>query len=227
MANLDERIVFEPTGFDYVNPKAEVVIVGITPGNSQLDGSRDGMSPREIKRKYAFAGSMRHWLVNMLDYIGINQLLNIGTCSSLWGDDFDKVEMTSLLKDATYEIKKDGSKEMFRHASKIEKSKKLTRMLEDGFVKNCGKYENSVLFVACGPGVYDVLKKLQNEKKIEGLVAGIAHPSGANLGRILCYMGQKEPMEPSYNWCIEKAEEAKNLVSFLEIHRSQTEQIKK
>lgn len=227
MANLDEKIVFEPTGFDYVNPKAEVVIVGITPGNSQLDGSRDGMSPREIKRMYAFAGSMRHWLVNMLDYIGINQLLNIGTCSSLWGDDFDKVEMTSLLKDATYEIKKDGSREMFRHASKIEKSKKLTRMLEDGFVKNCGKYENSVLFVACGPGVYDILKKLQNEKKIEGLVAGIAHPSGANLGRILCYMGQKEPMEPSYYWCVEKAEEAKSIVSSLKLHRSRIVHFKK
>ena len=158
--------------------------------------------------------------MSMLDYIGINQLLNIETCSSLWGDDFDKVDMTSLLKDATYEIKKDGSREMFRHASKIEKSEKLTRMLEDGFVKNCAKYDNSVLFVACGPGVYDVLKKLQNEKKIEGLVAGIAHPSGANLGRILCYMGQKEPMEPSYNWCIEKAEEAKSIVSFLKMHRS-------
>ena len=217
MANLDERIVFEPTGFDYVNPKAKVVIVGITPGNSQLDGSRDGMSPLEIKRKYAFAGSMRHWLVNMLDYIGINQLLKIETCSSLWGDDFD---MTSLLKDATYEIKKDGSRDMFRHASKIEKSEKLTRMLEDGFVKNCAKYDNSVLFVACGPGVYDVLKKLQNEKKIEGLVAGIAHPSGANLGRILCYLGQKESMGPSYNWCVEKAEEAKSLVSSFQMHRS-------
>ena len=220
MANLDERIVFEPTGFDYVNPKAKVVIVGITPGNSQLDGSRDGMSPLEIKRKYAFAGSMRHWLVNMLDYIGINQLLNIETCSSLWVDDFDKVDMTSLLKDATYEIKKAGSREMFRHASKIEKSEKLTRMLEDGFVKNCAKYDNSVLFVACGPGVYDVLKKLQSEKKIGGLVAGIAHPSGANLGRILCYLGQKESMGPSYNWCVEKAEEAKYLVSSFQMHRS-------
>ena len=59
MANNDEKIVFEPTGFNYVNPKAEVVIVGITPGNSQLDGSREGLSPREIRRKYAFAGKMR------------------------------------------------------------------------------------------------------------------------------------------------------------------------
>ena len=26
MSKIDDRIVFEPTGFDYVNPKAEVVI---------------------------------------------------------------------------------------------------------------------------------------------------------------------------------------------------------
>lgn len=60
MSNNDDRYIFEPTAFDYVNPKAEVVIVGITPGNTQLDGSREGMSPRGIKRKYAFAGKMRH-----------------------------------------------------------------------------------------------------------------------------------------------------------------------
>ena len=29
----------ENTKFEYVNPNAEVVIVGITPGNSQLKGS--------------------------------------------------------------------------------------------------------------------------------------------------------------------------------------------
>ena len=43
MTRLDEKFAFEPTGFDYVNAKAEVVIVGITPGNSQQKGSREGM----------------------------------------------------------------------------------------------------------------------------------------------------------------------------------------
>ncbi len=75
MTNTDEKYVFEPTAFDYVNPKAEVVIVGITPGNSQLDGSREGLSPREIKRKFAFAGSMRSNLVKMQDFIGVDGLL--------------------------------------------------------------------------------------------------------------------------------------------------------
>lgn len=31
MSNIDEKIIFEPTGFEYQNTKAKVVIVGITP----------------------------------------------------------------------------------------------------------------------------------------------------------------------------------------------------
>ena len=50
MSKLDDKIIFRPTKFDYVNPVAQVVIVGITPGNSQLEGTREGMTPREIKR---------------------------------------------------------------------------------------------------------------------------------------------------------------------------------
>ena len=213
MAKIDDKYVFEPTAFDYVNPKAEVVIVGITPGNSQLDGSREGMSPREIKRKYAFAGKMRPNLVKMLDFIGVNSLLGIESCSTLWEEDFDKVDMTSLLVEATYELKKDGTKEMFRHAQKIAKSEKLTGMLEEGFVKNCSRYENPVLYVACGLGVYDVLKSLLEEQKIKGQVVGIAHPSGANMKCIQCYLGRKEPTTQSLQRYVEKAQEAKEIVN--------------
>ena len=212
---MKEKFRFKTTKFDYVNPKAKVVIVGITPGNSQLDGSREGMSPREIKQEYAFAGKMRPNLVNMLDYIGVNSLLNIESCKSLWDDDFDKVDMTSLLVDATYEIKKDGSEEMFRHAEKIAKSEELTKRLEEGFVKNCKRYENPLLFVACGSGVYDVLKRLQEEKKINGEVVAIAHPSGANMKCIQCYLGKKEPTTQSLQKYKEQAKEAKNCINRL------------
>lgn len=122
MNNIDANIIIEPTGFGYQNIEAKVVIVGITPGNSQLDGSREGLSPKEIKCKYAFAGKMRPNLINMLNYIGVNRLLGIESCSTLWGDDFDKVDMTSLLKEATYELKKDGSRMMFKDVKKIAKS---------------------------------------------------------------------------------------------------------
>ena len=219
MTKSDEKHVFEPTAFDYVNPKAKVVIVGITPGNSQLDGNREGKTPREIKREFAFAGKMRSNLVNMLDYIGVNSLLNIESCKSLWEDDFDKVDMTSLLVEATYEIKKDGTKEMFRHAEKIAKSETLTKMLEEGFVWNCKKYESPQLFVACGPGVYDVLKRLQEEKKIKGEVVCIAHPSGANMKCIQCYLGKKEPTTLSLQKYIEQAKEAKNCITHLKAQK--------
>ena len=59
MNKIDEKIIFEPTCFDHQNTKARAVIVGITPGNSQLKGEREGLDLREIKRKNAFAGSMR------------------------------------------------------------------------------------------------------------------------------------------------------------------------
>ena len=209
MSNIDDKILFEPTGFEYQNTKTKVVIVGITPGNSQLKGDREGLDLREIKRKNAFVGSMRPNLINMLDYIGVNRLLDIESCSSLWEEDFDKVDMTSLLKEATYELKKDGSKTMFKDVKKIAKSEKLTRMLEEGFVKNSSNYEYLVLYVACGPGVYNTLKELQAKGKIVGDVIGIAHPSGANLGRVLCYQGKAEPKGDSYVWCQERAKEAK------------------
>ncbi len=212
---MKEKYSFKTTRFDYVNPKAKVVIVGITPGNSQLDGSREGMSSKEIKREYAFAGKMRPNLVNMLDYIGVNSLLDIESCKTLWDNDFDKVDMTSLLIDATYVLKKDGTKEMFRHAEKIVKSEELSKRLEDGFVKNCKKYENSQLFVACGAGVYNILKKLHEEKKINGEVVYIAHPSGANMKCIQCYLGKKEPTTPSLQKYIEQAKEAKNCITLL------------
>lgn len=212
---MEGKYCFKTARFDYVNPKAMVVFVGITPGNSQLDGSREGMSPREIKREYAFAGKMRPNLVNMLDYIGVNSLLNIESCKSLWDEDFDKVDMTSLLVDATYEIKKNGTEEMFQHAEKIAKSEELTKRLKEGFVKNCRKYENPLLFVACGSGVYDVLKRLQKEKKINGEVVAIAHPSGANMKCIQCYLGKKEPTTQSLQKYIGLAKEAKNCITFL------------
>lgn len=213
MSKIDERIIFEPTLFDYVNQDAEVVIVGITPGNSQLKGERDKLDLREIKRQNAFAGKMRPNLVKMLDYVGVNSLLGIETCCSLWNEDFDRVEMTSLLKEATYVMNRKGEKIMFKDAKIIAKSGKLTKMLESGFIKDCSRYGNVRLFVACGPGVYDVLTILKQSGVITAPIIGIAHPSGGNMGRICCYLGTKEPQNASYEWCMEKAREAKDIIS--------------
>ena len=208
MIKSNEKFVFEPTAFNYVNPKAEVVIVGITPGNSQQKGAREGMSPREIKQKYAFKGTLRLNMVKMLDYIGVNTMLGINSCKSLWKDDFDRVEMTSLLKDATY-VKGKNGRTMFKDTEMIAKSEKLTEQFENGFVKDCQQYKKAKLFVACGQGVYDELMKLKERGVISAPIVGIAHPSGNNSVRVLYYM---EQLDASLIWCTEKAKEAKEII---------------
>lgn len=209
MSNIDEKIVFEPTGFDYVNPDAEVVIVGITPGNSQVKGEREGMSPKEIKRTYAFKGGIRKNIVKMLDYIGVNTMLGIKSCASFWREDFGRVELTSLLKDATYVVEK-GGRAMFKDTEDIAKSKLLTEKFEMGFVKDCAQYTKAKLFVACGQGVYDKLLKLKDRGIITAPVVAIAHPSGNNSMRVLYYLGQ---LDSSLIWCEEKAKEAKDTIA--------------
>ena len=193
----------ENTKFDYVNPEAEVVIVGITPGNSQTKGSREGLTPKGIKQKYAFKGLTNN-IAKMLDYIGVNTFLGINSCKSLWKEDFDRVEMTSLLKNATYKVT-GSKKEMFKDADMITKSEDLRKEFEEGFVKDCEQYNNARLFVACGQGVYDELMKLKERGVITAPVVAIAHPSGNNGVRVLYYMGQ---LDSSLVWCTERAKEA-------------------
>lgn len=38
------------TKMEYTNPNAEVVIVGVTPGNNQLKNDRKNKTPEEIKK---------------------------------------------------------------------------------------------------------------------------------------------------------------------------------
>ena len=182
--------------------------MGITPGNSQQKGSREGMSPREIKRKFAFAGTLRKNMVKMLDYIGLNSLLRIDSCASLWEQDFDRVEMTSLLKDATYVVGKSG-KTMFKDTEIIAKSKELSEKYENGFVRDCEQYKQAKLFVACGQGVYDELMKLKGRGVIAAPVVAIAHPSGNNAIRVKYYM---EEIESSLMWCEEMSKKAREIV---------------
>lgn len=198
---MPKEYVFEKAQFDYVNSKAKVVIVGITPGNSQLKQSREGLSLREIKRQNAFGGNMRPNLIQMLNHVGVNRFLGINSCKTLWEDDFNLVEMTSLLKEATYEVtmrKGERVMKMFNDVKQIDKVASLQNLFRKRFVADCALYSDAVLFVGLGPGVYDMLCKLKAEGIINAKVIGMAHPSGANAGRIACYLGKKDPRDSNF-----------------------------
>jgi len=215
MAIIDDRIHFINAGFDYPNPDAEVVIVGITPGKNQLENgyeSRDVIvtsqeESLERKKTYAFKG-LRDNISLMLDSVGVKELLNIETCQSIWNEDFGKIDLTSLIKEAAFEDI-NGRKSPFNDADMIAKSDKLRKRLEKGFVKDCKQYSKAKLFVACGHKVYNVLCNLKEKGIISAPIIAIAHPSNNNKIRVEYYLGK---IENSLIECKNDAEEAKSII---------------
>lgn len=96
--------------FEYINLRARVVLVGITPGRTQmLNALREarrqldlGADPEPTlmaaKRTGAFSGAMRPNLVGLLDHVGVNDWLGITSCDELFGSASHLVQTTSLLR---------------------------------------------------------------------------------------------------------------------------------
>ena len=63
------KVYYAP--FDYINSKAKIMIVGITPGLQQMLKSfqviNEGKSLKEVKDLSSFKGSMRTTLIKYLD----------------------------------------------------------------------------------------------------------------------------------------------------------------
>lgn len=184
-----KEIVLKPAGFDTPNPDAEVIIVGITPGPTQSNESR-GDDSKENKRLYAFKG-LRKNIEKMLDYVGVNKLLGIESCHTIWNEDFNRIDLTSLIKDAAFVKDKEGEEEPFNKPQNILKEPKLSEEFKR-FVADCDNYKKAKLFVACGHGVYDVLMELKKMGHIKAPIIAIAHPSKNNAIRIKYYIGEEE-----------------------------------
>lgn len=88
------RIYYSP--FDWFNPSARVIILGITPGWTQMElacraarkaillGKTPNEVCREAKMHGSFAGTMRGNLVEMLDGIGLQQALHLKSSCDLF-----------------------------------------------------------------------------------------------------------------------------------------------
>ena len=77
--------------FDYINSKAKIMIVGITPGLQQMlqsfDAINHGKSLKDVKDLSSFKGSMRTALIKYLDELKVNKTLKIKSCESLFKKD--------------------------------------------------------------------------------------------------------------------------------------------
>jgi hypothetical protein len=104
-ANLD--VYYAP--FHNINPNARLALLGLTPGWTQMEeafrAARKGLSSgldgqplfEQIDRTGSFSGPMRKNLVEMLDGIGVNTLLGIPSCLSLFDTLHHLVHFTSVI----------------------------------------------------------------------------------------------------------------------------------
>jgi hypothetical protein len=95
---------------EYLNPQAKIILVGITPGWTQMeiafrvarDGLRRGETPDAVCRRVdqcaSFAGGMRHNLVTMLDEIGVPAALGVASSMMLFAAGQNLAHTTSLLR---------------------------------------------------------------------------------------------------------------------------------
>lgn len=209
----DKRLLIDHDGklkvyyapFEYVNPKARIVLVGITPGPTQMvNANKEARSAllrglyheeamKRAKLTASFSGEpMRSNLIKQLDHWNVPQWLGINGAASLFGDHAHLLQSTSLLRYPTFVADKDyaGSPDMIRNPF-------LRGVLYDHFVEEVRLLPDA-LFFSLGPKVQPVLNRLVRDGAIksEQVVSGLLHPSGNNTYRIAYLTGDRSGPVP-------------------------------
>jgi Gamma-glutamyl cyclotransferase, AIG2-like len=195
-ANLE--VCYAP--LEFCNPKARLVIVGITPGLTQMVNSLkeaqlqlsaeadSGAALMAAQRIGAFSGTMRVNLIRLLDHIGVNDWLEIKSCDALFGEAAELVQWTSVLRNPVF---KNGKN--YNGTPKLTSHSLLKEQLNTYFVADIQKMPNAV-FVPLGVKVTEALHFLADQKIIskDRILDGLPHPSAANAERIAYFLSRKD-----------------------------------
>lgn len=191
--------------FEWVNPRAKVVLVGITPGrvqaaNALAEAKRcllAGLPPSEVlskaKQTGAFSGAMRPNLISLMDAIGLPKWLGIASCADLFGSKSELLQTASALQ---YPVFVDGDN--YNGSPDPLKSPLLQSMLIEHFGGMALRLPDAV-YIPLGPVPTKALAWLVREGQIPAgrILLGLPHPSGANAERIAYFLGRKPKSELS------------------------------
>ena len=193
LVNKDGNIEIYFAPFDYINSKAKIVIVGITPGLQQMIQSfqviKDGKSLKEVKDLSSFKGSMRTTLIKYMDELKINKILKIKSCESLFNLDSKYLHTTSLVKYPVFDKGKNYS------GANILKKKILLDFIEKNFLEELKTLKKSII-VPLGNTVSSTIEYLNSKYnlKLECFLKGFPHPSGANARKNIQFKENKISM---------------------------------
>lgn len=185
--------------FDAVNPKARVVLVGITPGRTQavdalaearrqlLSGASAEHTVQQAKRTAAFSGAMRANLTAMLDHIGLNRWLGIDNCDALFADAGSLLQSTSVLP---FPVFLNGAN--YNGTPEPLNTPMLRDLVLEHFVPLVRALPQAI-FVPLGPVPTKVMQWLATQGHISHVrvLSGLPHPSGANAERVHYFLGKK------------------------------------
>ena len=180
--------------FDYINSKAKIVIVGITPGLQQMLQSYEvinqGKSLKEVKDLSSFKGSMRTGLIKYLDELKINDILKIKSCESLFNKNSKYLHTTSLVKYPVFDKGKNYS------GANILKKKILLDFIEKNFLEELKTLKKSII-IPLGNTVSSTIEYLNNKYnlKLACFLKGFPHPSGANARKNIQFKENKKNMK--------------------------------
>lgn len=197
----DKRLVMDEDGsiriyyapFEYLNHEARIVLVGITPGPTQMQNANlearrvllnrgsDEQALKAAKQVGAFSGEpLRTNLVKQLRHWGVHRWLGLHDASELFGSARQFVQTTSLLRYPVFVDGKDyrGSPDMTKHPL-------LRHYLHTYFAEEVRQLKDA-LFISLGPAVQRVLEGLVGAGILDGqrIVTGMLHPSGNCTYRI-------------------------------------------
>ena len=193
LVNKEGNIEIYYAPFDYVNSKAKIMIVGITPGLQQMLQSfqviNDGKSLKEVKDLSSFKGSMRTNLIKYLDELKVNKKLKIKSCESLFNKNSKHLHTTSLVKYPVFDKGKNYS------GSNILKKKILLEFIEKNFLKEL-KILKKVIIIPLGNTVSSTIEYLKKKYnlKLVFFLKGFPHPSGANARKNIQFKQNKMTM---------------------------------
>lgn len=188
---------------EYINPKAKIFIVGITPGFQQMSTAisearksletTDNIEEIQYKCKVAgrFSGSLRRNIISMLDDTKLNEFLGLVSCSELFEDKDYLLHTVSLIP---YSVFVKG-KNYTGHTPKLIKSEFLMKYVYDNFVKEIENLKD-VIVIPLGRAVEEVIERLIEMQIIDEkqVLRGFPHPSGANVNRLVQLEENKEVM---------------------------------
>lgn len=193
----DIQEVYAP--FDFVNLEARLVIVGITPGEQQAMNALRAYRERrtaggsiadaiKVAKSFAsFSGPMRKSLTEMMDAIGLDQVLGLASTAEVFEIDSTFCHFTSVLRYPVFVNGQNysGSPSPIAHPY-------LWSLVKSHFVKEVAQLPDAI-WLPLGSAVTQVMQRLVNEGLIdeERVLFGLPHPSGANSERINYFVGRK------------------------------------